>query len=198
LNKFKQGLKMSAINDYSYSIPRSKNSNNRPLSETPLQRFQDYNPEYIKHQMTFVKYANLVSESCLTKTAIATIGGGLLGLASGVFFTIMESGAPSTYPVPELKNPSKYKAVNVLRETGLQMRDRSKFYSKSFALVGAIYSSFECVVEKYRGKHDRLNSLYAGCLSGGTLAHSTGPKGILLGCAGFAAFSVIIDSIMDH
>jgi import inner membrane translocase subunit TIM22 len=171
----------------------------RSLTETPLQRFQDYNPDYLKQQQTFIKYSNLVGESCLTKTVISIVGGGVLGLGMGVFFTALEAGGgPNTIPPAPLKNPSKYQAVNILRQTGIQMADRSRFYSKSFAIVGGIYSTFDCAVEKYRGKHDRLNSLYAGCMSGGVLAYNTGPKGILIGCAGFAAFSVVIDSLMGH
>lgn len=176
----------------------------RSLTETPLQRFQDYNPDYVQQQMTFVRFANTVGESCFTKTVIATIGGGVLGVASGIFLTALEAGGgPSMYNnmpgQPDLvKNPPKSKVLHALKQTGAQMWDRSRFYTKSFALVGGIYSTFDCAVEKYRGKHDRLNSLYAGCMSGGVLAYSTGPKGILIGCAGFAAFSVIIDSIMGH
>lgn len=49
-----------------------------------------------------------------------------------------------------------------------------------------------------RAKHDIYNSVYAGCAAGAVLAHSAGPKGMCLGCASFAAFSAVIDKIMEH
>ena len=49
-----------------------------------------------------------------------------------------------------------------------------------------------------RAKHDIYNSVYAGCAAGAVLAHSAGPKGMCLGCASFAAFSALIDKVMEH
>lgn len=49
-----------------------------------------------------------------------------------------------------------------------------------------------------RAKHDIYNSVYAGCAAGAVLAHSAGPKGMCLGCASFAAFSAVIDKVMEH
>ena len=38
--------------------------------------------------------------------------------------------------------------------------------------MGALYSFNECVIEKYRGKHDKINAGLAGCVTGAMLAHS--------------------------
>lgn len=64
--------------------------------------------------------------------------------------------------------------------------------------MGALFSGSECVIEKARAKHDLYNSVYAGCATGGMLAHKAGPKAMCVGCAGFAAFSAMIDKVMDH
>lgn len=53
-------------------------------------------------------------------------------------------------------------------------------------------------VRQMRAKHDIYNSVYAGCAAGAVLAHSAGPKGMCIGCASFAAFSALIDKIMEH
>lgn len=71
-------------------------------------------------------------------------------------------------------------------------------YSKGFGAMGALFAGSECVIEKYRAKHDSYNSVYAGCTAGAILAHSGGPKAMGLGCVTFAAFSALIDRIMDH
>ena len=54
------------------------------------------------------------------------------------------------------------------------------------------------VSRQMRAKHDIYNSVYAGCAAGAVLAHSAGPKGMCLGCASFAAFSALIDKVMEH
>ena len=71
-------------------------------------------------------------------------------------------------------------------------------YAKGFGAVGALFAGSECVIENYRAKHDMWNSIYAGCSTGAVLAHSAGPKGMAAGCATFAAFSALIDRLMDH
>jgi hypothetical protein len=47
---------------------------------------------------------------------------------------------------------------------------RAGSYAKGFAAFGAVYSTSECAIEKFRAKHDIYNSGYAGCLTGGILA----------------------------
>lgn len=43
-------------------------------------------------------------------------------------------------------------------------------------MMGAMFAGSECVIEKVRAKHDIYNSVYAGCATGGALAHKAGPK----------------------
>jgi import inner membrane translocase subunit TIM22 len=38
--------------------------------------------------------------------------------------------------------------------------------------MGALYSFNECVIEKYRAKHDIVNPMLAGCATGGMMAYS--------------------------
>lgn len=65
-------------------------------------------------------------------------------------------------------------------------------------MMGAMFAGSECVIEKVRAKHDIYNSVYAGCATGGALAHKAGPKAMCAGCATFAAFSALIDKMMAH
>ncbi|RKP17674.1 hypothetical protein ROZALSC1DRAFT_30554 [Rozella allomycis CSF55] len=48
------------------------------------------------------------------------------------------------------------------------------------------------------GRHDLWNSVFAGFMTGGILAYKSGPKAMLMGGAGFAAFSTAIDYYMNR
>ena len=52
------------------------------------------------------------------------------------------------------------------------------------------------MVEKYRGKHDVWNAVVSGCVTGAAMQAKQGPQASAIGCGGFAAFSLVIDSIM--
>jgi hypothetical protein len=47
-------------------------------------------------------------------------------------------------------------------------------YAKGFAYFGALYSFNECVIEKYRAKHDKVNPALAGCATGAMMAYGGG------------------------
>lgn len=78
------------------------------------------------------------------------------------------------------------------------MGSRSYHMAKTFAVMGAIFSGAECVVEKARAKHDTVNTLAAGCITGGALSARAGPQAACLGCAGFAAFSLVIEKFLER
>lgn len=59
-----------------------------------------------------------------------------------------------------------------------------------------MFSGVECLIEKYRAKHDIYNPTAAGCITGAALAAPQGPMASCVGCAGFAAFSVAIEAVM--
>ena len=70
-------------------------------------------------------------------------------------------------------------------------------YAKGFGFMGAVFAGSECVIEKTRAQHDIYNSVYAGCVTGGALAVRAGPGAMCAGCATFAAFSALIDKVME-
>ena len=47
-------------------------------------------------------------------------------------------------------------------------------WCKSFAVLTALFGGIECVIEKYRGKHDILNPVFSGCAVGATLSAKSG------------------------
>uniref|UniRef100_A0A8D8QW19 Mitochondrial import inner membrane translocase subunit TIM22 n=1 Tax=Cacopsylla melanoneura TaxID=428564 RepID=A0A8D8QW19_9HEMI len=147
-----------------------------------------YIPQVIGHnpfKSNEEKIMESILESCAFKTVISTVGGFVLGGALGLFSS---SFAPVTVPIPgqDLK-------TQTAREIFREMRMSMLSYGKNFAAVGAIFTVVECSIETYRGKSDWKNSTYAGGVTGGLIGLRAGIKPGILGAAGFAAFSTLID-----
>jgi hypothetical protein len=83
-----------------------------------------------------------------------------------------------------------------------EMKTKSISSAKNFGMVGAVYTTIECTVEKVRGKRDMKNAVTAGFATGAVLAAQAGPSAMIVGGAGFAAFSVVIEllspMLFDH
>ncbi|XP_068122112.1 mitochondrial import inner membrane translocase subunit Tim22 [Hyperolius riggenbachi] len=131
------------------------------------------------------KMIERVMESCGFKAALACVGGFVLGGAFGVFTAGIDTNAGFD-PKDPFRTPT---AKEVLKDMG----QRGMSYAKNFAIVGAMFSCTECLVESYRGKSDWKNSVMSGCITGGAIGFRAGLKAGALGCGGFAAFSAVID-----
>uniref|UniRef100_A0A663MFF3 Mitochondrial import inner membrane translocase subunit TIM22 n=1 Tax=Athene cunicularia TaxID=194338 RepID=A0A663MFF3_ATHCN len=111
--------------------------------------------------------------------------GFVLGGAFGVFTAGIDTNVGFD-PKDPYRTPT---AKEVLKDMG----QRGISYAKNFAIVGAMFSCTECVVESYRGKSDWKNSVISGCITGGAIGFRAGLKAGVIGCGGFAAFSAAID-----
>ncbi|XP_050784993.1 mitochondrial import inner membrane translocase subunit Tim22 [Gopherus flavomarginatus] len=131
------------------------------------------------------KLIERVMESCGFKAALACVGGFVLGGAFGVFTAGIDTNVGFD-PKDPYRTPT---AKEVLKDMG----QRGMSYAKNFAIVGAMFSCTECLVESYRGKSDWKNSVISGCITGGAIGFRAGLKAGTLGCGGFAAFSAVID-----
>uniref|UniRef100_A0A4X2KM49 Mitochondrial import inner membrane translocase subunit TIM22 n=1 Tax=Vombatus ursinus TaxID=29139 RepID=A0A4X2KM49_VOMUR len=100
-------------------------------------------------------------ESCAFKAALACVGGFVLGGAFGVFTAGIDTNVGFD-PKDPYRTPT---AREVLKDMG----QRGMSYAKNFAIVGAIFSCTECLVESYRGKSDWKNSVLSGCITGGAI-----------------------------
>lgn len=92
--------------------------------------------------------------------------------------------------VPEVSSWNQAKAM--ARDTGRM----AKGNFKTWGLMSGTYAFSECAIEKWRGTSDDMNPLLAGCTTGAVLAARTGPKGMAIGCAGFATFSYAMEKVM--
>ncbi|KAK1157448.1 mitochondrial import inner membrane translocase subunit Tim22-like [Acipenser oxyrinchus oxyrinchus] len=124
-------------------------------------------------------------ESCAFKAALACVGGFVLGGAFGVFTAGIDTNVGFD-PKDPLRTPT---AKEVLKDMG----QRGMSYAKNFAIVGAMFSCSECLIESYRGKSDWKNAVLSGCVTGGAIGFRAGLKAGVLGCGGFAAFSAAIE-----
>ncbi|XP_056267404.1 mitochondrial import inner membrane translocase subunit Tim22 [Pseudoliparis swirei] len=124
-------------------------------------------------------------ESCAFKAVLACVGGLVLGGAFGIFTAGIDTNVGFD-PKDPLRTPT---AREVLKDMG----QRGMSYAKNFAIVGAMFSCSECIIESHRGKSDWKNAVYSGCVTGGAIGFRAGLKAGLLGCGGFAAFSTAIE-----
>uniref|UniRef100_A0A3P8WE29 Mitochondrial import inner membrane translocase subunit TIM22 n=1 Tax=Cynoglossus semilaevis TaxID=244447 RepID=A0A3P8WE29_CYNSE len=100
----------------------------------------------------------------------------VLGGAFGIFTAGIDSNA-GIDPKDPLRTPT---AREVLKDMG----QRGMSYAKNFAIVGAMFSCTECIIESVSTRWFSL------CLS---LCSAAGLKAGVLGCGGFAAFSAAIE-----
>uniref|UniRef100_A0A8C0USZ4 Mitochondrial import inner membrane translocase subunit TIM22 n=1 Tax=Cyanistes caeruleus TaxID=156563 RepID=A0A8C0USZ4_CYACU len=87
--------------------------------------------------------------------------GFVLGGAFGIFTAGIDTNVGFD-PKDPYRMPT---AKEVLKDMG----QRGISYAKNFAIVGAMFSCTECMVESYRGKSDWKNSVISGCITGGAI-----------------------------
>ena len=138
-----------------------------------------------------------LSDSCGGKAAIGVFGGGVMGLLMGVFLGALSDSSPPIQvvggrDVPQA--PLKEQVRYTMRATA----EKSLYWCRNFAFITGVFGGSECLVEKFRGKHDMWNPVVSGCITGAALQAKSGPQAAALGCGGFAAFSIVIDSVMGN
>jgi import inner membrane translocase subunit TIM22 len=154
----------------------------------------------------------MLMESCPGKTAVSGVMGFALGGAFGLFMASVRflthpelffslTVTQMSYDTPLSTNPTAQSITSLplreqLRQGLKDMGSRSYSSARNFGKVGAIFAGTECCIEGFRAKNDLANGVMAGCITGGVLAAPAGPQAAALGCAGFAAFSLAIDSYM--
>lgn len=136
-----------------------------------------------------------LSESCGSKAAIGVIGGGVMGLLMGVFMGALTDMTPPVTMI-EGKEVPQAPLREQMRTTLRATADKSLYWCRQFAFITGVFGGSECLVEKYRGKHDVWNAVVSGCITGAAMQAKQGPQASAVGCGGFAAFSLVIDSVM--
>ncbi|GAA6061006.1 hypothetical protein JCM10212_001062 [Sporobolomyces blumeae] len=141
-----------------------------------------------------MKQIRLVQDGMESPVTKAVISGGM-GFAIGAFFSLMGS----SFTIEDPFQRQQYTGMNTMAKAKVIFGDMGKSMwrqGKGFGMVGALYAGTECCVEGFRAKNDIYNSIWSGMISGAVLARNSGPKSMLLGGMGFAAFSAAIDSYL--
>ncbi|KAF8067340.1 TIM22-1 [Scenedesmus sp. PABB004] len=160
-----------------------------PMLQTSLtRRFQGRFKPMVMPTYDLIMQEDMMN-NCGVRSVIAGVMGACLGVAFGVFTASLDTQGIDAAPLGEPAKPTRV----VLRETWMLMREKSRSYAKGFGGMGLLYSGTECVIERYRARHDAWNATLAGCATGGLMATPGGPKAMCLGCASFAAFSTAIE-----
>mmetsp|Transcript_18095 Transcript_18095/g.23352 ORF Transcript_18095/g.23352 Transcript_18095/m.23352 type:complete len:238 (+) Transcript_18095:224-937(+) len=165
------------------------------LTRNSLPYFLPWKPTRGPEQMQ-PDYAWLTN-SCGGKAAIGVFGGGVMGLLMGVFLGAMSDATPPVQVIGGKEVPQA-PLKEQMRVTMRATAEKSIYWCKNFAFITGVFGGSECLVEKYRGKHDVWNSVVSGCITGAALQAKQGPQAAALGCGGFAAFSLVIDNVMGQ
>ena len=139
----------------------------------------------------------LTQESCAFKATTGVVLGAGVGAMMGLFFGIL--GADPSVPVgPGGRAIPAAPLAHQVRVAWRALGDKALWYTKSFAVITALFSGCDCLFKKARGRHDAINGSLSGCATGAVLAAKQGPQAACLGCVGFAAFSVAVDALMHQ
>eukprot|EP00033_Pygsuia_biforma_P003876 GCRY01004244.1.p1 GENE.GCRY01004244.1~~GCRY01004244.1.p1 ORF type:complete len:170 (+),score=13.50 GCRY01004244.1:120-629(+) len=142
------------------------------------------------------QHKNIFNDSIFFKTMMSGVMGGALGGVFGGVVGIYGKSSLSVAATSASASLPKLPIKTQIKEALQNGKIKAKSHGKTFAKIGAYYTLAESITERIRAKHDLWNSLYAGCATGAALAVGSGPGGMCAGCAGFAAFSVVIDKFM--
>jgi len=138
----------------------------------------------------------LTLHSCGLKIVQGTVIGSILGVGMGLFLGAVGSGESSALSVIQGREVPAPPAKEALRSGLKSLMTRSRGMALNFAVLTALFEGSECVVERYRGKHDVWNNVASGCFSGAAMSAKAGPGPACLACVGFASFSLIINQVM--
>ncbi len=138
-----------------------------------------------------------LSDSCSGKAAFGILTGAGIGVITGIFLGAMGDMSPPV-TVIDGKEVPQAPLKEQMRTTLRATKEKSLSWARSFAFITGVFAGSDCLVEKYRGKHDVWNSVLSGCATGAAMQAKSGPQASAVGCAGFAAFSLIIDKVMGH
>eukprot|EP00591_Stephanopyxis_turris_P009902 CAMPEP_0195518744 /NCGR_PEP_ID=MMETSP0794_2-20130614/13590_1 /TAXON_ID=515487 /ORGANISM="Stephanopyxis turris, Strain CCMP 815" /LENGTH=241 /DNA_ID=CAMNT_0040647765 /DNA_START=105 /DNA_END=830 /DNA_ORIENTATION=+ len=138
-----------------------------------------------------------IMESCGGKAAMGIFGGGCMGLLLGVFLGAMSDMNPPLSVINGKDVPTA-PLKEQMRTSFRATAEKSMYWCRNFAFITGVFGGSECLVEKFRGKHDQWNPVLSGCITGASLQAKAGPQAAALGCGGFAVFSLAIEQFMGN
>eukprot|EP01038_Epipyxis_sp_PR26KG_P004918 gene4918-6881_t len=137
---------------------------------------------------------SIIPESCGSKIITGGVMGAVLGVGLGMFMGAM--GDVSPIQIVQGREVPQAPLREQMRGAFKSTLTKSAGWARNFGVLTALFGGVECLIEKYRAKHDVWNPVLSGCVVGATLSAKAGPAAACVGCAGFAGFSFVVDKIM--
>ena len=94
-----------------------------------------------------------ITDSCGGKAAVGVFGGGVMGLLMGVFLGAMSDATPPVQVIAGKDVPQAPLREQV-KVTFRATAEKSMYWCRNFAFITGLFGGSECLVEKFRGKHD--------------------------------------------
>lgn len=114
-----------------------------------------------------------LQETCGSKIILGAVTGSVLGYALGIFLGALSDAAPIN--VSQGREVPQAPIREQLRAAFKQTASKSRGWAKNFGVLSALFGGVDCVVEKYRAKHDIWNPVISGCAVGAALSAKAGP-----------------------
>ena len=126
---------------------------------------------------------------CLLKSAFVGGAGYVMGLGIAIFMNAMEFREIDT---------SKNFKVNTRNALMVDIK-KIKSTARGFAVFGALFALFECMVEKQRLRRDGIGCFFGGGCTTMFIAMDSGMKwkGLMFSGIGGGMFGVVMESIME-
>ena len=137
---------------------------------------------------------SLMAEACGSKIITGGVMGSVIGVAMGIFMGAM--GDVSPIQIINGREVPQAPLREQMRAAFKATAGKAGGWARSFGILTALFGGVECVIEKYRAKHDVWNPAISGCIVGATLAAKGGPAPACFGCVGFGGFSLVVDKIL--
>lgn len=107
----------------------------------------------------------LLMESCSFKIIQGAVIGYGVGIGWGMFMGAM--GDVSPIQIIQGREVPQAPLREQVRAGFKGTASKAKGWGKSFCILSALFGGIECLIEKYRAKHDVWNPVISGCVVGG-------------------------------
>jgi import inner membrane translocase subunit TIM22 len=113
------------------------------------------------------------SEACGIKIITGGVSGAVLGVGLGLFMGAM--GDVSPIQIVNGREVPQAPLREQMRAAYKATANKALGWCKTFGVMTALFGGVECVIEKYRAKHDVWNGVSSGCVVGATISAKSGP-----------------------
>lgn len=139
---------------------------------------------------------NWLMDTCGFKIVMGGVIGYIMGTGLGLFMSGMNNDV-SPIQILHGREVPQAPLREQMRSGYKSVLSKSLSWGKNFGVISCLFGGIECVIQKYRAKHDSWNPVLSGCTVGVAMGYKAGPAAACISCAGFAGFGFLMDKIMS-